>query len=264
MKFIFLIKDFFLRKRYWFFLPKKIRFLIWNIKILKKYQTKTGEYYLPFFAFKDGIRNKIINNEITDEIIFNEIKNLIKPNSIVLDLGANFGQMSILWSKCKPNVKVYAFEASKYVYKILKKNVEINSANVEPINVLVGNDSNNEQLIEKSQLRNYSTYGTERIEKINKKDSKSSEKIKAIKIDDINFNQEISAMKIDVQGYDLDALKGSEKTILKHKMPIIFEYEEKFADKLNYTFKDFENFITKINYKIKTKIDDINYLIIPK
>ena len=35
-------------------------------------------------------------------------------------------------------------------------------------------------------------------------------------------------MKIDVQGYDLDVLKGSEKTILKHKMPIIFEYEEKF------------------------------------
>ena len=41
--------------------------------------------------------------------------------TIVLDLGANYGQMSILWSQQKPNVKVYAFEASTYVFKILKK-----------------------------------------------------------------------------------------------------------------------------------------------
>lgn len=258
------IKSFFDRKRYWYFLPKKLRFLIWNIKILKKYKTITGEYYLPFFAFKDGIRNKIINNEITDKIIFDKIKDLIEPNTIVLDLGANFGQMSILWSKCKPNVKVYSFEASKYVFNILKKNIDINSANVEAMNALVGNETNNEQLIQKSFLKDYSTYGTNKIHKVNDSNIKNSDKIKAIKIDDINFENRISAMKIDVQGYDLEALKGSEKTILKHKMPIIFEYEEKFAKEFNYTFEDFENFIEKINYKIDKKVDDINYLIIPK
>ena len=63
---------------------------------------------------------------------------------------------------------------------------------------------------------------------------------------------------------DAKALKGSEKTILKHKMPIIFEYENKFEEEFNYTFKDFENFINKIDYKIDTKIDEINYLIVPK
>ena len=43
-----------------------------------------------------------------------------------------------------------------------------------------------------------------------------------------------------------------------------FEYEEKFEKEFNYTFKDFENFINEINYKIETKIDEINYLIVPK
>ena len=128
-----LIKKFFERKRYWYFLPKKIRFLIWNLKFLKRYKTQTGEYYLPLFAFKDGIRNRIINNEITDKVIFDKIKDFIKPNTIVLDLGANFGQMSILWSQCKPNVKVYAFEASKYVFKILKKNIDINRQMLRPL-----------------------------------------------------------------------------------------------------------------------------------
>lgn len=259
-----LIQNFFERKRYWFFVPKKLRFLIWNIKILKKYETKTGEYYLPLFAFKDGIRNRIINNEITDKVIFDKIKDFIEPDTIVLDLGANFGQMSVLWSKCKPNVKVYAFEASKYVFSILKKNVNLNLANVETINALVGNETNHEQFIQKSVLKEYSTYGTNKINKVNDSNKTNVDKIKALKIDDINFEKKISAMKIDVQGYDLEALKGSEKTILKHKMPIIFEYEKKFEEEFNYTFKDFENFINKINYKIDTKIDEINYLIVPK
>ena len=239
--------------------------MIFNIKILKKYQTKTGQYYLPFFAFKDGIRNKIINNEITDEVVFKKVQDFIKPNSIVLDLGANFGQMSILWSKCKPDIEVYAFEASKYVFNILKKNIQINSANVKPFNVLIGNESNKNQLIKKSQLNQYTTYGTNKIEACSDQDDKKNiDTIEALKIDDLNFNKQISVMKIDVQGYDLDALKGSEKTIKEHKMPIIFEYEKKFEEEFKYTFQDFEKFIDKIGYKIETKIDEINYLILPK
>jgi len=258
------IKNFIERERYWYFLPKKLRFLIWNIKILKKYETKTGIYYLPRFAFKDGIRKKILNNEITDQLVFNALKKYIKPNSIVLDLGANFGQMSILWSKCQSNVEVYAFEASKYVFSILEKNILANSVNVKPMNTLVGNESKKNQLIQKSFLKEYSTYGTNKIEKSENNDQKKTDTVDAIKIDELKFDKKISAMKIDVQGYDLEALKGAEQTILKHKMPIIFEYEEKFANEFNYTFDDFKEFIEKINYKIYIKVDEINYLILPK
>ena len=223
------IKEFFERKRYWYFLPKKIRFLIWNIKILKKYKTKNGDYYLPFFAFKDGIRNRIINNEITDKLIFDKLKDLIKPDTIVLDLGANFGQMSILWSKCKPGVEVH----------------EVGLGNISTTLHFVDSEDN---------------CGNAHI--VNKK-KKHSYEIEVRKLDDEHL-QECNLIKIDVQGYDLDALKGSKKTILNHKMPIIFEYEEKFEKEFNYTFRDFENFINEINYKIETKIDEINYLIVPK
>ena len=84
-----------------------------------------------------------------DEKIFYTLEKLISPNSIVLDVGSNFGQMSILWSKCKPNVKVYSFEASNFVFKILEKNIQINKANVEAFNYLVGNESKNEIFLEK-------------------------------------------------------------------------------------------------------------------
>ena len=250
--------------KFWNLLPRKLRFFIWNIKTLKKYKTKTGKYYLPFFAFEDVIKNRIINNEITDKLVFDKLKDFIKTDSIVLDLGANYGQMSILWSQHKSNVKVYAFEASKYIFDILKKNININRSNVEPINALVGNKSNSNLLIRKSFLKEHKTYGSNKIIEVEDLNNQETDKIIALKIDDLNFDKKISAMKVDIQGYDLEALKGAEKTILKHKMPIIFEYEKKFENEFNYTFKNFEDFINKINYKIETKIDTINYLIIPK
>lgn len=257
-----IINRFFESKRYLYFLPKKLRFLILNLKYLKKFTTKTGVYYLPFFAFKDRIRNKIIDNQISDEKVYNQIKNFIKPNSIVLDVGANYGQMSILWSKSKENVKVYAFEASEYIFDILKKNVLINSANVKPINSLVGNENKEKIKIKKSVLKNNYTYGSNKIE-ISTGINKEDYFIDAIRIDDMRFDRAISAMKIDVEGYDLKVLEGAKQTIHKHKMPIVFECDNLY-DKNYPKLNDFEVFIKKINYKIHSKIDKINYLIVPK
>ena len=71
-------------------------------------------------------------------------------------------------------------------------------------------------------------------------------------------------MKIDIQGYDLIALRGSIKTILKHKMPIVFEYTPEYSEQLNYTFNDFEKFIKSVDYYVVKKIDYYNYFIKPK
>tara|TARA_Y100001935_G_scaffold178792_1_gene148033 strand:- start:21 stop:797 length:777 start_codon:yes stop_codon:yes gene_type:complete len=258
-----LLKKFLEGKRYWYFLPRNIRFKIFNLKFLRKYKTTTGVYFLPFFAFKDRIRNSIIDNKIFDEKIFECVKNLIKTNSIVIDVGANFGQMSVLWSKCKPDVEVYSFEASNYIFKILEKNININEANVKPFHNLVGNENNENLLIKKSSLIEFTTYGSNWIKKVNNT-NKNIEKVKAIKIDNLKFSKNISVMKIDVQGYDLEVLKGAKETIKKHKMPIVFEYEKDFEKTFNYKFDDFKKFIEEINYKINLKIDDSNYLITPK
>ena len=95
------------------------------------------------------------------------------------------------------------------------------------------------------------------------KNQKKFNYIQALRIDDIKIDEKISFMKIDVQGRDLDVLKGSKETILKNKMPILFEYEKLFENTYNYTFKDFEEFIQSINYKIHLKSGN-DYLILPK
>ena len=260
------IKNFFITKRYLYFLPRKIRLKIFNLKKLKLYKTVTGNYYLPQFALKDLIRNEIIDNKIFDKKVYETAVKFIDEDTIVLDIGANFGQLSVLLSKYKKNVEVYSFEASKYIFEILKKNVQINNANVKLFHNLVGNETKQELFIKKLNISKFNTYGSNMIEKIEirNENSLNIEKINSIKIDDIFFDKKISFMKIDVQGYDLEVLKGSKNTIIKQQMPIIFEYEEDFAKDFNYTFKNFENFIDEINYKISIQIDKSNYLILPK
>ena len=261
-----IIKNFFITKRYLYLLPRKIRLKIFNLKKLKLYKTKTGNYYLPQFALKDLIRNEIIDNKVFDKKVYETAVKYVKDDTIVLDVGANFGQLSVLLSKYKNNVEVYSFEASKYIFEILKKNVQINNANVKLFHNLVGNETEQELFIKKLNISKFNTYGSNMIEKteIRNENSPNIEKINSIKIDDIFFGKKISFMKIDVQGYDLEVLKGSKNTIIKHQMPIIFEYEEDFAKDFNYSFKSFENFIDEINYKISIQIDKSNYLILPK
>ncbi len=246
-------------------LEKKKNYLM-NLKFLKLYKTETGKYYLPYFAKYDIIKRAIINNQVFDEEIYNNAKEFIKPNSIVLDVGSNYGQLSILYSQLNKNVEVHSFEADPYIYKILKKNILINNAKVNGYNYIVG-DQNNTQFIleEKLSEKNYFTYGSKKINIVkNFSIGKKVKSVKSIKIDDLKFNKKISFMKIDTQGYDLKVLIGSEKTIKNHKMPIIFEFEEDFKKEFNYDFKDFENFIKVINYRISKELKNNNYLILPR
>jgi FkbM family methyltransferase len=247
-------------------LPRKLRLKIFNLKRLKLYKTTTGNYYLPQFALKDLIRNEIIDNKIFDIKVYEAAKRYIKEDSIVLDVGANFGQLSILFSKCKKNVEVHSFEASRYIFEILDKNTKINNANIRLYNNLVGNETKQDQFIKKSNISKFNTYGSNMIEKIkfDSNDKFEVEKINSIRVDDIVFDKKISLIKIDVQGYDLEVLKGAKNTILKDQMPIIFEYEKDFEGYFNYTFNSFEKFIDEIDYKIEMKIDKTNYLIVPQ
>ena len=247
-------------KKLLFLLPRWLRFKIFNIKTLKLYKTSTGNYFLPFFAFRDVVRNTIIDNKIFDNCVYEHSKKFIKENSIVIDAGANYGQLSILFSKVKPNVKVYAFEAYNYISKILSKNIKINNADVKVYNCILSDISKKNLIISESSLNEFNNYGSNFV-KLNTNIS-SGNFVDSIKIDDLNIQQPISFMKIDVQGYDLKVLAGAEKTIKKNKMPIIVEYSEEFEKKFNYSFTEFLEILKRLNYKIEKKISEANYLIV--
>ena len=257
-----------LKKIYWI-ICKKIGFSITfrderksvHSKKLKKFNTVTGIYFLPKFAYQDVIRREIIKNRIFDKDVFDLSKKFIKPNSVVIDAGANYGQMSILFSKLYKNVNVYSFEASKYIYDILCKNVKENSKNIIPVNCILS-DKNSKKFIEHPKITSVGTYGALNLQILKNSQTKDGYEVFEKKIDDYKFNKKISFMKIDVQGWDLKVLKGSVNTINIHRMPIIFEYEKQFENQMNINFSDYINFFERINYKFMTTFNS-NFLVVP-
>lgn len=231
-------------------------------KVLTFHKTLTGNYYLPTEAYNDLIAMAIKENRIFDENIYKIAKEFIKPNTSVLDIGSNFGQMAVLFSNLTgDNGKVYAFEAADFVYDILIKNIETNKKkNIIATFGAVHNASDEFLFFPEPDFSKFETYGSFGIDYKNKK----GRKVLSITIDSLNIQEPISFMKIDVQGGDLLAMQGAVNTIAKNKMPIIFEYEYLFENEMPHNFQDYVDFVNKINYKFVKVVDGQNYLILPR
>lgn len=225
------------------------------------YQTLNGNYYLPKNCSGDGVANTIKTGEIFDKAILDVAKSFITPNSIVLDIGANYGQMSIEFSKIAANTTVFAFEAQKMVFDILEKNIIGNNIkNIKTFYNAVYDLNNIEFLFPVPDLVKFPSYGSYGLTL----NANKGVPVKSVTIDSLRFDAPISFMKIDIQGSDLAAMRGAVNTIAKHKMPIIFEYEEQFQQEFNTSFQEYVDFVKSIDYKFVKTIQDINYLIIPR
>lgn len=230
---------------------------------LELFETKTGNYYLPSDAHQDVVANAIKNDKIFEKDVVDLAKKYIKNGTTVLDVGSNFGQMTVLFAgMAGENGKVYCFDADDFVYDILVKNIAANGLEnrVFP-NFGAVHDKHGEELIFPVQdFERFGAYGSYGIDY----NATKGRVVKSLTIDSMNIETSISFMKIDIQGGDLQAMKGAVKTIEKNQMPILFEYEYHFEDEYGYCFQDYVDFVASINYKFHKVVNGHNFLIIPK
>lgn len=227
---------------------------------LSFYRTHTGDYYLPTDAHADHIAHAIKCNEIYDKPIYEVAKKYVKPGSIALDLGSNFGQMAILMSKMVgPHGKVHAFEADEFVYSVLDKNARANAQNIVTHYGAVHDESNQTLYFPVQDFERFGCYGSYGIDYVHGR----GRPVKTLTVDDLQMDAPVSFMKVDVQGGDLFAMRGAVKTIARHRMPILFEYEFVFEEELGLCFQDYVNFVQEIDYRFSRVIDGANFLITP-
>lgn len=232
-------------------------------KNLTLHKTATGNYYLPTDAYEDIVANTIINNQIFEKDVIELASKYIKPGNTVLDVGANFGQMSILFSNMVGETgKVHSFDADDWIYEIFNKNIEANNKTgiIIPHFGAVHNVAGETLIFPEQDFEEFSAYGSYGIDY----NAKKGREIKTITIDSLNIENPIHFIKIDIQGGDLQAMQGAVKTIEKNKMPILFEYEYHFEEKYNLCFQDYVDFVQRINYKFHKVINGHNFLIIPR
>jgi len=134
----------------------------------------------------------------------------IKDDWVIFDCGANIGYYSILFSKLSPKGKIYAFEPTDTIEK-LKNNLNFNKVeNVEVFNYALSYETINK---------------TDKIYKIWGNDPEVKN-FDFITIDDFvkkNNIQKVDLIKIDVDSYDFDVLKGAQNTLQNFNPFIVVE-----------------------------------------
>ena len=168
-------------------------------------------------------------------------------NAIVMDIGANIGIYTILLSHIYPKAKIISIEASPSIFEILKSNCKLNNLLFPGSNVLLINkaisdkDDITTEFYEKhsmsTMLKEFLTNLSSTI--LTNQDELNKRVVRTITIDNlvetIGVN-EISLLKIDVEGAEVLALNGAIKTLTHKKIKnIVIEYHS--LENYNYIIK---------------------------
>jgi FkbM family methyltransferase len=232
-----------------------------NKPALKLVATPLGQFALPMFPDNDVITQSITAGRVFEPEIVDVARQYVSRGSTVIDVGANFGQMTLLFSQMVgPQGTVYALEADDYIHHVLTLTVHLNQVrNVVTIPKAVHERSGERVFFPDQDFIQFNTYGSYGIDH----KASSGRQVETVTIDSLEIESPISFMKVDVQGCDLFAMRGAIQTIQRHRMPIIFEYEEQFQENFGTSFEDYVQFVRQIGYRFLKTVNSINYLIVP-
>jgi FkbM family methyltransferase len=140
---------------------------------------------------------------------FNLIKDVLRPSDIVFDIGANMGFYTIWMSKfINSSGKIHSFEPDSKSYVRLLKNIELNNIQ-DFVNANRMAVSNNIGMVKFSE-------GLDGENHIINKTENNYEIISCTTIDQYVFDNQIKKIKyikIDIEGFEYQALSGAIQTL---------------------------------------------------
>jgi len=179
-----------------------------------------------------------------------------KVNTTAVDMGAYIGTHTMsLVDAVGAKGNVVTFEPQPWAYKGIKKTLAKNKIkNCRVINAGLSDKKGKIQFC--SDGSGSSSVCTERSP--SKKKWVEVYDIPIVTLDSYNL-QNVSIMKVDVEGHELNALMGSMKTIESSKPVILLEVWRKRTNR----FQKIKEFMETINYKIK-HISADDFICVPK
>lgn len=252
----------------------KTKGLYWSI-IHRLYKLPNGRkilfpivsFFKPSYVSIQGHKIYIIKSDTTvsEELIINKaweefeteiFKQNIKKGDVIVDLGANIGYYSLIAANLVGDKgKVYAFEPDEKNFQVLRKNIQVNNyKNIFPVKMAVSDKTGNVKLYISPENK-----GDHRI--YDQKAGRETVTIKSTTLDEYFKNQKVDLIKMDIQGSELDALKGAKKLINTNKnIKIITEYQADLLEANKSRPIDFLNLLTDLKFKLFDINQNINKL----
>lgn len=213
------------------------------------------------FYYKNGLAFRAINSSSSlsvlqyayDDYAGIEIKFLekvIKPNWIVVDAGANFGRYAIHFSKMVgPQGKVLAFEPIQPTFNELCENTNLNACeNLQTENLALGNFIKKIKMYYPCQMNQGAGAASQFL------DTGKEVYASMITLDDYVQKKgitKIDFIKADIEGGELNMLKGAENILARHHPQIFIEIADVHCKRFQCTPEEVVKFLTERGYEGK-------------
>jgi FkbM family methyltransferase len=217
--------------------------------------TCTYDDNIKVYVHPEKLFDIIETNTICDaDPIFKSLGSMVTNADVALDVGANIGVVS-LWLAKRSNT-VYSFEPDLNNIEFLKRNIELNDAtNIHIVDKAVSNKSGKYCFYTREA---FGHHGLQRkhVTKICKTDL-----LNTITLDEfctLHNVSEVSVLKIDIEGSELNALEGFKNYLEQNKVKIIiFEHAPILLDSSLESRLAVFNYLTSFGYIIHNLAHDV-------
>ncbi|MFT5336097.1 MAG: FkbM family methyltransferase [Luteibaculaceae bacterium] len=183
----------------------------------------------------------------------NFCENWVKDDSFFLDIGTNIGLYSVLLAKKVEHV--YSFEPHPKVREKLAANLDLN--NYTNVTICPFGISNQKDVLTLISNRSYDAWSSfsaiENLEKVTEIDYTDEMKVDVIPLDKwvddvfLDFSK-VGLVKIDVEGWELNVLKGGARVFEKWKPLLLVEFDENNTWSAGYTCSELYRFLVDLGY----------------
>ncbi len=196
-----------------------------------------------------------------DQRMSSVISRLIFPGQTVIDMGAERGWFTLLFSSLVGKKgKVISFEPSREIFDKLKTNVSINNFSwAKCENLAISNKlgqsffvASNDKIFPNIKIIKYCSglgYITDR------KTRMRGHIVETTTLDNYlitNRIKNVDFIKIDIEGSEYNALLGAKRTLAKMKPKLVVEFNRDTASRSGRSMEKAYNFLKRLNYSMFT------------
>ena len=133
-------------------------------------------------------------------------RNSLRPGDLFVDVGSNVGSYAI-WA-AELGAEVIALEPAEDTFALLEENVALNGYPIKTVRAAAG-----------------AALGTARFTNgrdcVNCLDPEGAAETAVVTIDSVIGNRTVAGMKVDVEGFEIDVLRGCERALSQHRIRLI-------------------------------------------
>ena len=183
------------------------------------------------------------------------IRRILLPGQAAIDVGANLGYFTAVMAQCVgPSGRVWSFEPVPETFELLLLCRSLNRyTHVTPINVALGAASGSIEITYDKRHSGIATMYPDHV-------SGDTQRVQLRTLDELIASGEVQRrpdlIKVDVEGHELDVLRGARETIAEASPAIVFELNERTARVAGWTLAELAELLRSLGDYSFLLIDD--------